>query len=243
MTNRARNPHIDAFDSEAEVLERLNLMTVAAGDEQRRMLVDRLGLTEEEPGPIIELGCGMGRLTRLLLERFPRAPVIGIDGAPRLIEIARRRLASSPRLSLLVSAFEQLDWDELPSNCAAVVVMNALEHVPPRERRQIFSGVRGILRDGGVFLDREWSRDITPPGVDPFDRSRPEHTPESIARAIREGRITEEEHWRLWEKLADPRTHHFMSVDEQLAALREAGFRHVSGEWLSEAESLVAARA
>jgi ubiquinone/menaquinone biosynthesis C-methylase UbiE len=239
---RHRNPHIEAFDSEAEVLERLNVMTVADDDEQRSSLVDRLGLGQEECDPIVELGCGMGRLTGLLLERFPRARVIGIDGAPRLLEIARRRLGSSSRLSLVCSAFEQLDWQELPSGCAAVVVMNALEHVASAERRQVFSGVRGILRDGGVFLDREWSRDITPPGVDPFDRSRPEHTPESIGRAIREGRITEEEHWRLWEKLADPRTHHFMSVDEQLADLREAGFRDLHGEWLSEASSLVLAR-
>jgi SAM-dependent methyltransferase len=239
---RHRNPHIEAFDSEAEVFERLNSMTVGSDDEQRGALVDRLGLSEAERGPIVELGCGMGRLTRLLLERFPRAPVLGVDGAPRLIEIARRRLGNSPRLSLLCSAFEQLDWDELPSGCAAVVVMNALEHVPPADRRRIFSGIRGNLRDGGVFLDREWSRDITPPGVNPFDRSRPEHTPEAIGRAIREGRITEEEHWRLWEKLADPRTHHFMSLDEQLAALSDAGFRQVRGEWVSEAESLVMAR-
>jgi len=31
-------------------------------------------------------------------------------------------------------------------------------------------------------------------------------------------------------------------VDEQLAALREAGFREACGEWVSEASSLVMAR-
>jgi SAM-dependent methyltransferase len=239
---RHRNPHIEAFDSEAEVLERLNTLTVGSDDAQRPALVDRLGLNEGERDPIVELGCGMGRLTAVLLDRFPEARVIGVDGAPRLLEIARRRLGSPARLSLVCSPFEELGWQELPGGCAAVVVMNALEHVAPEARGGIFSGVHGILREGGVFLDREWSRDITPPGVDPFDRSRPEHTPEPIARAIREGRITEEEHWRLWEKLADPRTHHFMSVDEQLQALREAGFREVNGEWLDEASSLVVAR-
>lgn len=236
-----RNPNIDAFDSEADVLERLD----AYGPEyvqQTGAFISRLELPPHERGTIIDLGCSLGNLSRALLEAFPEAKVIGIDGAPKLIEIGRRRLGKEPRVSFIVSAFEELDWAALPRDCAAVVAVHALEHVAPDMRRRIFSHIHSILRDGGIFLDQEWARDTTPTGVDPRDRSRPEHTPEFIREAIAEGRITEEEHWRLWDKLAQPATHHFMELEAQLAALRGAGFPEVSGEWLNEANTLVRAR-
>ncbi len=38
---------------------------------------------------IVELGCGTGRLTRLLLQRFPAAQIVAVDLAPAMIARAR----------------------------------------------------------------------------------------------------------------------------------------------------------
>ncbi|NIM06275.1 MAG: methyltransferase domain-containing protein [Armatimonadetes bacterium] len=237
-----RNPNIDAFDSEAEVLARLSPFS-ASYVQGVRPLLSRLHLAETESGVIIELGCARGNLTRALLEVFPAAKVIWVDGALQLIDIARRQTAGEPRASFIVSPFEELDWGALPQNCAAVVAVFALEHVAREERcEKIFKGIRNILRKGGVFLDKEWARDTTPPGTDTRDRSRPENMPDFMRQAIEEGRITEEEHWRLWDKLAQPETHHFMDLDKQLDALRKAGFSEVSGEWDTESVTIVEAQ-
>lgn len=44
------------------------------------------------PRIIADLGCGPGNSTQLLLERFPKARVIGVDTAPDMLEKARMRL-------------------------------------------------------------------------------------------------------------------------------------------------------
>ena len=238
----SRNPNIDAFDSEAEVLARLFPAGAPSYIAEMRPFLSRLKLTESESGTIVELGCSAGNLMQAVLEVFPAARVVGVDGAARLVEIARGRIGDGPRGSFVISPFEALDWQALPQRCAAVIAVYALEHVRPDDRRRVFRGVHGILRSGGVFLDKEWARDTTPSELDPRDRSRPEPLPDFVRKAIAEGRITEEDHWRLLDKLAQPSTHHFMDLDEQLAALREAGFREATGEWENGALTLVVAR-
>src|SRR5207248_2904543 len=44
------------------------------------------------PRRVIDLGCGPGNSTELLLARFPGAAVIGLDSSPDMLQQARERL-------------------------------------------------------------------------------------------------------------------------------------------------------
>jgi trans-aconitate 2-methyltransferase len=44
------------------------------------------------PARIVDLGCGPGNSTELLIERFPETQVIGIDSSPDMLRQARERL-------------------------------------------------------------------------------------------------------------------------------------------------------
>ena len=46
--------------------------------------------------PSLDAGCGSGRITAALLDRLPRGRVIGVDGAPSMIDAARERLGERP---------------------------------------------------------------------------------------------------------------------------------------------------
>ncbi|HEV8336606.1 MAG TPA: methyltransferase domain-containing protein [Candidatus Polarisedimenticolia bacterium] len=63
--------------------------------ERSRPFLDLLARVGEiEPRRIADLGCGTGELTRLLLRRWPRATVWGVDSSLEMLERARRSPAS-----------------------------------------------------------------------------------------------------------------------------------------------------
>jgi len=46
----------------------------------------------DDPKRVVDLGCGPGNSTELLIERFPNAEVIGVDSSPDMLRQARERL-------------------------------------------------------------------------------------------------------------------------------------------------------
>jgi trans-aconitate 2-methyltransferase len=63
---------------------------LAYADERGRPFLDLLArVGAEAPSRVVDLGCGPGRLTRLLAERWPRAEVTGVDSSEEMVAAAR----------------------------------------------------------------------------------------------------------------------------------------------------------
>lgn len=89
----------------------------------------------------IDIGCGPGNSTEMLLARFPGATVRGIDSSPDMLEAARKRL---PHVR-----FEQRDiaaWDE--SGPFDVILANAVLHWLP-DHATLFPALVARLAHGG----------------------------------------------------------------------------------------------
>ncbi|MGZ4399040.1 MAG: methyltransferase domain-containing protein, partial [Gaiellaceae bacterium] len=74
---------------------------------QRRMAAELAGMVEVEPVEVLEVGCGTGRLTQCLRERFPGAAIVAVDFAAAMLERARRRV---PDARFLLADIEELEW-------------------------------------------------------------------------------------------------------------------------------------
>lgn len=87
-----------------------------------RRLVEKLP-PSITPRFVVDLGCGTGMLSSLLLARWPDAELVGIDLAQGMIEACRRRCTDSRRAHFVVGDAEaaehlQREADMVVSSCA-----------------------------------------------------------------------------------------------------------------------------
>ena len=96
----------------------------------------------------VDLGCGPGNSTELLVERFPSAAVIGTDNSPSMIESARERL---PEARFPKARFELSDIASWKSEAAPdLIYANAsLQWVPDHET--LLPRLLQSLAPGGVL--------------------------------------------------------------------------------------------
>jgi SAM-dependent methyltransferase len=109
---------------------------------QRKLVIPELGER------VIEIGCGIGNFTRMLLDR---QAVIATDREPECIEWLRTRFPDSPNLCAVVGDANDESICELarfaPDSC---VLLNVLEHLADDEK--VLSRLASILAPGGAIV-------------------------------------------------------------------------------------------
>jgi SAM-dependent methyltransferase len=119
----------------------------ASGEEAVRVFADWLGV---EPGPadhVVEIGCGMGRITRALAARAER--VTALDLSPRMLELAREHNSRLVNVTWLLGDGHSLAGvdDESADACFSFVVF---QHIPDPEVTLGYVREMGrVLRPGG----------------------------------------------------------------------------------------------
>ena len=98
---------VDRFNRWASTYDRHWMQRIIFDPIQRAVLQ----LAEEEvgnPGAILDVGCGTGRLLRSASQRFPGAKLLGVDAA---IEMVKQAQKSTPDGTI---QFQQATAEELP---------------------------------------------------------------------------------------------------------------------------------
>lgn len=186
---------------------------------------------------VVELGAGEGVLAALLLELFPRAHVVALDGSASMRAEARRRLERhGGRAAVEPFDLGERTWRARLDGADLVVSSLAVHHLEGPAKRTLY---RDVAARAGALLVADL---VEPPTAAAAELHAAAWDRDARARAERAGAP------ELYERFVSARWNHFRWPDpadrpsglfEQLTWLAEAGFAVVDCFWASAGHALV----
>ena len=110
-----------------------------------RQLLDRFAASVRAVGPVCDLGCGPGHVTRYLHEQGVQ--VCGVDLSPAMVARARRL---TPGVEFQQGDLMALDAPDVA--WAGIVAFYSIIHIPRDDMAQALAELRRVLRPGGRLL-------------------------------------------------------------------------------------------
>jgi SAM-dependent methyltransferase len=173
-------------------------------------------LLPPSPEHILDLGCGDGRLTALVLEARPGVrSAVALDSSPAMLTRARERFENEPRVQVVPGDLA----DPIRSLGAFDVVVSgfAIHHLVDARKVALLHEIAAQLRPGGVYANLEVVASPTP------------ELHAEFRRAI--------------EREADDPEDKLVDLETQLGWMRAAGLDHVDCMWKWRGFALLAGRA
>jgi len=158
----------------------------------------------DDPKRVVDLGCGDGRLTALVLEAKPGVTeVVAVDASPPMLEKARERFAADGRVRVVEHDLN----DDLTSLGEFDLVVSgfAIHHLENARKQELLNEVVRQLRPGGVYANLEVIESATP----------------ELHAAFRDAIGRSED---------DP-TDKLVDIETQLGWMRDAGLQQVDCLW------------
>jgi SAM-dependent methyltransferase len=121
-----------------------------------RRLLQRRGRTVTR---FVDLGCGDGALTQLVLDLYPSAEGVLIDFSEPMLERAKRRLERlGVHGSIVRGDLNDPAWQRgLPTGRYDLVVSAlAIHHLPGERKRELFGELFALLEQGGMFVNLDY---------------------------------------------------------------------------------------
>jgi trans-aconitate methyltransferase len=228
-------------------------------EERFRVMLDAVDALLPDDFVALDLACGPGAVSQRLLERFARARAVAVDFDPVMLAIGQRALDTyDGRLRWVDADLADRSWVAAAgeSRVDAVLSTTALHWLATPDLIALYRDLSALIRPGGIFLNGD--------NMD-FARDLPEI--QRITQEARDSAWTDEsfaargietaEQW--WDALAQEpamapliaeRTRRLASkqrpdsrpsIDEHIAALRDAGFREAATIWQSGTDRVLLA--
>lgn len=168
---------------------------------------------EGDSPAILDLGAGTGRLSAMMLNKFPGAHLTLVDISEEMLEKASTRFADNDKLQYIAADYLNYEFGQTYD---AVVSSLSIHHLTHPDKQALFRKVHSLLKPGGVFVNADQAAGSSPAFVAEFKRlwtnavTATDLNPEDIAASQKR---------RLLDIDA--------TLTDQLQWLREAGFAEV----------------
>lgn len=218
----------------------LATVAVPARQEQLATLLTLLPFGQEEMFQVVELGSGEGFLSEAVLECFPSASVLALDGSADMRAQATKRLRRfGSRVKIAAFELAGSNWWAQLQGCDCLLSSLCLHHLSGEDKRRVFTAMSQRLSPRGALLVADL---IEPQRLEARDLFAATWDRMAQAQALASSGST----W-LFETFVQERWNHYCFPDpadqpsplfEQLMWLREAGFAVVDCFWLQAGHAI-----
>lgn len=164
-------------DEYADAGEFLDVLSGDAWAVLRSPVVAALAGADPSAGPLVDLGAGSGRGTRILAGLHTDATVLAVEPSPVQRAVLAARLMDDLSMAARVTLVaERAEAAELPDRLGGVLAMNMIGHLEPAARRDLWRRIAGRLAPGAPLVVN-----VQPP-------ARAEVVPESEFTSVPVGR-------------------------------------------------------
>ena len=194
----------------------------------------------DEPFTVVELACGEGLLAGAILERFPHAGVLGLDGSVEMLQRAAVHLEQwGTRFQTEQFELAAGDWRTTIQNAQAVVSSLTIHHLDGPGKQQLFRDVYEMLAPGGVFVVADLVQPIMERGVavaaQAWDDAVQQRAQE-LGDDRQAFRYFQQSHWNYY-RYPDPGDMP-STLWDQLQWLTQAGFADVDVVWIQAGHAI-----
>lgn len=126
------------------------VMTLGQEGRYRKLAIRLLDLHGSER--VLDVGCGTGILTRQIAQRLSGsdACAVGLDAAPKMIQVAQRHAQGLPHLQFDVGVAETLAYRDASFDCAVSTFF--FHHIDADLKRLSLAELRRVLKPGGKLI-------------------------------------------------------------------------------------------
>ena len=145
----------DQWDEDnSQLFLEMSAIFVPARAEQTSALLGLIPAQRDEVFTIAELAAGGGELAETILEHFPNARYLALDGSTVMLEQLHTRLARfGERVTLRKFDIAEQEWRaQLPSPLRCVLSSLCVHHLSDEGKRQLFNDMQPRLEPGGALL-------------------------------------------------------------------------------------------
>jgi tRNA (cmo5U34)-methyltransferase len=195
---------------------------------------DFLPYSKEDEIKAFELGIGTGFFTESFLNAYPKAKIVAVDGAAKMLELAKERLGEQKGVDYRVCDFTKIE-EALDSNDSYDVIFTsfALHHLDDSEKTELLHKMYAVLKPGGWFINADI---IIGPSILMEERNQQLRVDGIVERArlvddVDERFLDKKTTREMLDALEEGEHDQPITMQEDIRCMHEAGFKDVAILW------------
>ena len=172
-----------------------------------------------KPKKILDLGCGPGNLTDLIIEKYPDAEIHMVDISEEMVKKCELKYKGNPNIHPHCMDFRKLNFEA--GSFDLILSSISIHHINDENKYIMFWNVNHLLTPSGVF---SYSDQFSGVNDEIYRKNISAWKDETFQMG------TTESEWKMWMEHQDRHDYH-TTLENQLVFMKKTGFSKIDCVW------------